>query len=323
MNEAKISIIVPVFNGEKHLIKCMDSIINQTFKDIEIIIVNDGSSDGTLEIAQEYCLNYKNTRVVTKENAGLPQARKTGFEHSKGEYLMFVDVDDWIEPNMVERLYDTIVRTSADIVSCNCVLEDAKGKYLSKEGIEEEKEYDSEQAIKEILNRTSVFPYMWNKIFRRNIVNRAVFPTGHFIGEDYCTLLAILDVSKKIVHIPEVLYHYIQHDNNMTKAGFGTSYSLAYENYDIRKKYLLEKYPQLKSSIISFHLLEEMAILNAMLRNNKFDEEMRRKIVKYVRKNIWNYLFQSRSKVIHKGAAITISINWKLYRKVYLKLCQI
>lgn len=321
MEKQKVSIIVPVFNGEKHLKKCMDSIINQTFKEMEIIIVNDGSDDNTLVIAEEYCMKYKNIQVVTKENAGLPQARKTGFKYSNGEYVVFIDVDDWIEPNMVECLYNTIIKTSADIVSCNFVQEDSKGKFLVENGIVERKEYDSNQAIKEVLNRTSVFQYMWNKIFRRQIVKEENFPIGNFIGEDYCTVVPILETAEKIVHIPNVLYHYIQHGFNMTKSGFGRMYSLGYENCNYQKCYLMDKYPLLRRNIVNFHVLEEIGILNSMLRNNQFDVSMRDNIIDYIRKNVWSYVFTSHAKLLYKGSAIVIAFNWRIYRKVYLKIC--
>ncbi|MBQ3035419.1 MAG: glycosyltransferase, partial [Lachnospiraceae bacterium] len=95
-----ITIIVPVYNGEKYIQKCLDSILQQTYDNYEILIVNDGSTDETLKIATQYEQKYENIRIVTKENQGLPQARKTGVENANGSYIGFVDVDDWIDPDM-------------------------------------------------------------------------------------------------------------------------------------------------------------------------------------------------------------------------------
>lgn len=123
-NPISVSIIVPVYNAEKYLVKCLDSIVSQTLKNIEIIIIDDGSTDGSSEICKDYA--SKDSRIIyyKKENEGLAAARQDGIERANGEYIGFVDSDDWIEPNMYERMHSKAIKENADIVFCNCFFND-------------------------------------------------------------------------------------------------------------------------------------------------------------------------------------------------------
>lgn len=145
-----VSIIVPVYNAEKYLIKCLDSIINQTLNNIEIIIIDDGSTDGSSEICKEYAA--KDSRIVyyRKENEGLAAARQDGIDRSSGEFIGFVDSDDWLELNMYERMYSEAIRENADIVFCNCYFNDSEtDRVYLPSGI-----YDRTRIENEILPRT-------------------------------------------------------------------------------------------------------------------------------------------------------------------------
>ncbi len=138
-----VSIIVPVYNAEKYLIKCLDSIINQTLKNIEIIIIDDGSTDGSSDICKKYAAKDIRIAYYKKENEGLAAARQDGIERASGEYVGFVDSDDWLELNMYERMYSEAIKENADIVFCNCFFNDSEtdrthltsGVY-NREGIE-------------------------------------------------------------------------------------------------------------------------------------------------------------------------------------------
>ncbi len=125
-NNIAVSVIVPVYNAKKYLVKCLDSIINQTLKNIEIIIIDDGSSDGSSEICLEYAAKDKRIIYFKKENEGLAAARQDGIERASGEYIGFVDSDDWLELNMYERMYNEALKETADIVFCNCFFNDSE-----------------------------------------------------------------------------------------------------------------------------------------------------------------------------------------------------
>ena len=149
-NKIEVSVIIPVFNAEEYLVKCLDSVVNQTLENIEIIIIDDGSTDGSSEI----CMNYaaKDNRIIyyRKENEGLAAARQDGIERANGEYIGFVDSDDWLELNMYERMYSEAVKENADIVFCNCYFNDSETDRTHLEpGV-----YDRERIENEILPRS-------------------------------------------------------------------------------------------------------------------------------------------------------------------------
>lgn len=145
-----VSIIVPVYNAEKYLVKCLDSVVNQTLVNIEIIIVDDGSTDGSSEICKGYAEKDERIIYFKKENEGLAAARQDGIERARGEYIGFVDSDDWLEPNMYERMYSVAKSEDADVVLCNAFLdENTKDKIHLEPGV-----YDRDRIENEILPRS-------------------------------------------------------------------------------------------------------------------------------------------------------------------------
>lgn len=316
----KINVIIPMYNVEKYIEKCLDSVQKQTFDDFEVIIVDDGCTDLSVSNAKR-CLEGMRYQIIHKKNAGLPQARMTGLEHATAEYIFFLDADDWIEPDTLQTLYDLIVKEQADIVCCNILLEDTEGNCLETLKAKKNGCYETEDAIRAVHEVTGIYTYMWNKLFRTEILKPKYFPTGHFIGEDYCSLFAVLlDNPLKIVHNDKALYHYVQHGNNMTKAGYGESFRLSYERFHDMEQRILSKYPTLTKPVKNYILVQDMAILNSMMRNGNYNEQFMKDIIQSIRKNLMNFLFCSNVKLLYKGSAFVIAINWKLYRIVYLCL---
>ena len=153
MNEISVSVVIPVYNGELFLKECLDSIVNQTLKSIEIIIIDDGSTDNSKKICENY-LNDARVSYYYQQNEGLASARQAGIEKSKGEYIGFVDVDDWLELDMYEKMYTKAKEYSADVVLCN--------RYFSSENYKPTKEiptgyYNREKILTEILPRTLAY----------------------------------------------------------------------------------------------------------------------------------------------------------------------
>lgn len=204
MNEIKISVIVPVYNVEKYIRKCIESIINQTFKDIEIIIVNDGTKDNSIKIAEEY-LSDKRIKIVNKENGGVSSARNYGLEAAKGEYIFFMDADDYIEENMLEILYKD--SNSNDIVICNNYdhYEESKTYKIRKKnncikGVEEQGIYFWGYVGLEI----------WNKLYKREfLLENNILYSEKIIHSDVFFNIKTLFLAHKVKYIDKPLYHYI------------------------------------------------------------------------------------------------------------------
>ena len=215
-NNPKVSIIIPVYNTEQYLRQCLDSVINQTLKDIEIIIINDNSTDNSLQIIQEYANKHKNIKVIdNKKNEGMYKSRNLGLEIAAGQYIGFIDSDDYIENNMYETMYLKAKETDADIISCNysILFNNTKGKekltkidfFNSRELLRISK--NKLIGAEEILFDT---PVAWNKIFKKNFLteNNIIFdPQIKTTYDAYFNRICFFKANK-IVYIPEFLYIY-------------------------------------------------------------------------------------------------------------------
>lgn len=201
--ESKISIIVPVYNMEKYLDKCLNSLVNQTFKNLEIIIINDGSSDNSQIIIDEYKKKYPNLiKCVAKENGGQASARNLGLEYATGEYITFVDPDDWIDLQMTEKLYNKLVLTNSDIVVCGaCKVLDGN---INK--IETFKLYNKDNHKNYILNCSGpCWQLIKTSIFKENNLK---FLQQRFY-EDISIIPSLCIFAKKIEYLDDYLYYYL------------------------------------------------------------------------------------------------------------------
>lgn len=201
----KVSIIVPVYNVEKYIEKCLASLINQTLQEIEIIIVNDGSTDGSKKIIEKY-LENKKIKYLEKENGGLADARNYAIPYAKGEYIGFVDSDDYVEKTMFEKMYNKAKQENADMVECDFIWE-----YPKKNKIDTGKIYKGKkQAIVEAR------VVAWNKIIKRQILQstKIKFPKG-LRYEDVEFFYKLIPNLNKISFIKEPLVHYVQRDTSI------------------------------------------------------------------------------------------------------------
>ncbi len=215
---SKISVIIPVYNVEKYLARCLDSLINQTFEDIEIICINDGSTDSSLSILKEYESKDKRIIVINQENQKLGAARNRGVEKSSGEFITFVDSDDWVDGDYLEKLYNALIKYNAD-VSMSCILKErASGsKYYFLNNKKEKLVKDAANIINEliILNKWYV---VWGKLYRRSIIEDLCF-IEHAYYEDIRYLVQASVNVKSVVKVPNVAYHYFANDKSIIRSG--------------------------------------------------------------------------------------------------------
>ena len=177
MKQPLISVIIPVYGVEKYIAQCLDSIINQTYKNLEIILVDDGSPDACPKLCDEYSKIDKRIKVIHKKNGGLSDARNVGIDICKGNYITFVDSDDWIEKDMIEQLYSLINKFSADISICNFLrTSDEKMKIFNKN--EKIKCYNKYEAIRELLKGHKIQDYAWNKMYKKEVFYNIRYPKG-------------------------------------------------------------------------------------------------------------------------------------------------
>lgn len=311
-----ISVIVPCYNVEKELPRCIDSLLRQTIP-VDIILINDGSTDGTLKVAEEYASANSNVHIITQKNAGLPQARKVGVEHISSKYVGFVDADDWVEPDMYEMLMDALEKTDADISCCNFYYSYPGDRNIlgSKFSISE-KVIDKSECINLLCMRKAVFPYMWNKLFRYEIISEAVFPMQNFIGEDFVTLLPLLDKVSTVSLVRKPLYHYWSAQPSMSRGCYNERHQISFERYQNLYKWFVEIHPSLSKALRCYLSVEYMSFIIAMSRCSYYDKPVIKSIVTFIRNNIVTIL-KSELSVSYKGAALSTAINYRLLILAY------
>lgn len=217
-----ISIIVPIYRVENYLKRCIDSIINQTYKNIEIILVDDGSPDNCGVICDEYAKFDDRIKVIHKKNGGLSDARNCGIEVSTGDYIIFVDSDDYVSKNMCEKLLIRALEHNVDIVSCNFkeIYVDNNKEKINKQSIKESLEvYTNLEVIyKYFFDYTVDINVVWNKLYKRELFFKREsirFPKGKLHEDDY-TICKLYYYANKIVIINDVLYYYIRRCDSIT-----------------------------------------------------------------------------------------------------------
>lgn len=222
-----ISIIVPIYNIEQYLPQCIESICNQTYRDLEIVLVNDGSTDGCRDICESYRKKDSRIVVIHKENMGLVSARKAGMRAASGEYIAYVDGDDWIEPVMYERMYQAITKQNVDVVMCGRYEDTGNFHKPVFHGIAEGK-YEKAALIEEVYPRMivndaffewGIFPSVWDKLFRRDCIERFQMAVDERIvmGEDAACVYPCLLHADSVYIMRECLYHYRQTASSMVK----------------------------------------------------------------------------------------------------------
>ncbi len=208
----KISIIVPIYNVEKHLDRCVASIVVQTYKNIEIILVNDGSTDNSPAICDDWAKKDNRIRVIHKENGGVSDARNVGVAAATGEYIGFVDSDDYIEPNMYEHLFCLVAENNADIALCSSDRIGENGEVLFTLNKEVEGVISSREAIERYANALVKAQYyystLWNRLIKKQLAVDIIFPKGKTY-EDENTSCVFYDRCQKVVVSNTVLYHYV------------------------------------------------------------------------------------------------------------------
>lgn len=217
----KISIVVPVYNVESYLKKCVLSIMNQSYGNLEIIIINDGSTDKSGIICSELAKIDKRIKVIHKKNGGLSSARNEGINHVTGDFIGFVDSDDWIEENMYEILLNNLIKTRADVSVCNFYK-----TYLSKEekyykGREKELSLNSEKAMEYLLENKIYGGHVWSKLYRKELFNEIYFNSLYdTICEDLIVNWKIFKKSRIITFTNFAGYHYFQRKGSLSQRAF-------------------------------------------------------------------------------------------------------
>ncbi|MBQ7646347.1 MAG: glycosyltransferase [Clostridia bacterium] len=213
-----ISVIIPVFNVEKYLPRCIESVIGQEYRDLEIILVDDGSTDDSGNICDQYAVNDKRIKVIHKKNGGLPDARNAGIKASSGEFIGLVDSDDYISPKMYSRLFDVLVSTNADIAECRFIKTEKEDLFLDDPETVPKK-FNTEEALKELINDCVLTQTTVNKLYRRNIMLSIPFIKGIYNEDEFWTYRVFAECDS-LAFIDERLYYYYQRRGSIINSDY-------------------------------------------------------------------------------------------------------
>lgn len=249
-----ISIIVPIYKVEKYLDFCISSIVNQTYKNLEIILVNDGSMDLCPEICKKWEQIDRRICVINKKNGGLSDARNFGIAAASGEYFSFIDSDDYVDSHFIEFLYETMRAANSDISMCAYSM--VREETNKKNNIEIEHDYtietySREDALRRLLSSNPFGDYAWNKLYKKKLFDSIRYPIGRKM-EDIGTTYLLFDQCSKISFINCPLYYYVQRNgsilHNIDLKYHIDKYILSYERY----LYLGNRYPDLLENKLFF-----------------------------------------------------------------------
>lgn len=215
MPHPPVSIIVPIYKVEPYLRRCLDSLINQTYTNLEIILIDDGSPDCCPQICDKYAVKDNRIKVIHKKNGGLSDARNTGLDICKGEYISFVDSDDWVSKNYIERLLNLAIKEDAGIVIGENIRTD--GNSRSFKGNTSIKAYTSNEALHHLFSQNHIaFTVSWGKLYKRTLFRTIRFPVGKFHEDEFTTYILFYNTNK-IIYTSEVLYYYYQRGNSIVR----------------------------------------------------------------------------------------------------------
>lgn len=246
MSNELISVIVPVYKVEKYLDKCVESIVNQTYKNLEIILVDDGSPDNCPVMCDAWAEKDNRIKVIHKENTGAGASRNIGLKVSTGDFISFVDSDDYIDYNMYQYLYD-LMTDDVDITECEYLYTSTLDSNF--DDIEEEciiQTFDVEEAMKQHIINGYFQQVIWNKLYRKQVVNGVEFPEGYLIDDEFFTY-KVIGNAKKLVHSSKVLYAYVQQDNSLMHIKYSPKRAQAIDAKLNRLEYIKATFPKLEN----------------------------------------------------------------------------
>ncbi|MEW9501068.1 glycosyltransferase family 2 protein [Jeotgalibacillus marinus] len=281
-----ISIIVPVYNVENHLRKCLDSLLAQTLTNFEVIVVNDGSTDRSGKICDEYSVKDMRIKVIQKENGGLSSARNVGIKAAEGQYIGFVDGDDRIDVNMYENLYRQSIDTKSDISVCTLGRE-IDGTLVNEEKEKLVKEMDNVEAMRELFKGDLYRFSVCNKLFKKHCFENVQFPEGR-IHEDLSTTYRLFANSNKTVFNNHIGYIYVKRKDSILTSQFSEKRLDSFTGWNEILLFMNKKYPQLYSEILAaftFWCVDNMYYIINQVETKEKKREYLNVIQKNVKKN--------------------------------------
>lgn len=312
----KFSIIIPVYNVDKYIDKCLDSIFKQKYKNYEVIIINDGSADNSLKIIESYSNKDNRFKVINQKNKGVSEARNAGINAVTGDYIIFIDSDDYVDDDLLYILNEKVSKYQTDLVRYECVVVDKNGNKLSSIDYPEYDNKNTDDIMEELITRNYV-ETLWLYCYKTNFwrENEFVFEKGR-VHEDYGLLLKILYLANSISSINYHGYYYVQREGSITKIK-------SYEKIKIGVYDMFYLYLDLQDFFKDFKNKKRDVLLSyasecVILKSRQLIETDFKKYKKDLKKNkVYKYIIPYNKKKFIKKIVALISID--LYIKLFLR----
>ena len=317
-----ISVVVPIYKVEEYLVKCVDSIRNQTIPNIEIVLVDDGSPDRCGEMCDELAMEDDRITVVHKKNGGLSDARNAGIDAAKADLVAFIDSDDYIEPDMMEFLYNNLIKADADLSVCGLCHHFGNVIQLAEDKLEGYYVADTKEAIR--LELTEVPVTAVNKLYKKSLFEHVRFPKGK-LYEDAHTMTPVILKTQRVVYDIQPKYHYIHREDSITTKNFRMQSLSLIEANENNMKQIISKFPELWEPAEFRYFWSFFWILEYMLRSTALDEEAKQKkkeIYRLLRKNTWKIIknqYFTRTRKISALILFFSSTMYEMTAKMYMR----
>ena len=248
-----VSIIVPIYNSANYLPKCLDSLINQTYTNIQIVLVNDGSTDNSDSVCKQYVSSDCRITYIDKENGGVSDARNYGLDNSKGEIIAFVDPDDWIELHTIEQTVKVMQVDNSDIVTFGVNYVNEDGELIRKVTAKQNECLGTEESMKEFLNYNKIKQQVWDKIYKKSIIKEIRFEKGRAI-EDVFWVHKIIGEAKKVSVIASAYYYYLQRSDSVMGKGYSKKWLDILDALRQRCDYIQDRFPGLYNEALRLYI---------------------------------------------------------------------
>lgn len=318
-NMPLISIIVPVYNVEKYLKRCFDSIKKQTYTNIEIILIDDGSQDCSGKLCDELVSTDDRARVIHKVNGGLSSARNAGIDVARGEYIGFVDSDDWIDSKMYELLYLAIKKSNSKISCCGRFDVDAEtGSETVGLCPRKEEVVNSEECLDRMLRWNNIDSSAVDKLFHRSAFEEFKFPVG-VISEDVAVMYRVISWSGRISLVPVPMYYYFHRKNSITTSAFSErKLDVLKHSYSILE-FVRRHYPRIEQAALYFRYTQLMYVYDEIVESRAYTSTRYKTVMFQIVKEIKKYKVQMR-KELPDTLILKMKREMRLFPNLYIIL---
>ena len=310
----KVTILIPVYNVEAYLPQCLDSILCQTYRDLQVVLIDDGSKDNTLAVAQEYARKDSRIEVYHQENQGVATTRNNLLKKIKGDYVLFVDSDDWIEPDMVEFLVRKATDNNAEVAMCGMVVNDTPVKKEYTESL-----LSQEECVRAFLFHNELRGSLCNKLVATSLLHNVWFHCGISYGEDALFCWHFFQNAQRIVMTDRQLYHYRMNDSSISHQSFGDKKLTGHLTWSIITEETSKWWPQFLNIAQARWGMEDMYLLRQADQSNYKKNDS----ISQLQQTVKRFIPQMKATGLLKGREVlnaNIMCRWYGYGVLYNKL---